>query len=236
MKKALLFLPVFLLPQVVFAAPKSHTPSNGASSNLRVEGKTQIPDGSLAAGQYTIRIVDHLSDRVIVAVSGTDGKDQKFLGVPTHDITTSAPGPIVIKGADGASALRGFSFAKSNVIEFVYPKNDAVALAKANGFKVLAIDPSSDNLTPQNDGGLSHDDMKIVTLWMLTPTAVGAGIEGAKYHPDTAQPSQVAEARKPVVGRLPKTASELPLLWLAAFCSLAAAVGLTLRRVGAASN
>jgi hypothetical protein len=237
MKKAFLFLPALLLPQAVFAAPRAHTPSNGTSSTMRVEGKTQIPDGSLAAGQYTIRIVDHLSDRVIVAVSGTDGKDQKFLGVPTHDIpASSAPGPIVIKGADGASALRGFSFAKSNVIEFVYPKNDAVALAKANGFKVLAIDPASDNLTAQTDGGLSHDDMKIVTLWMLTPTAVGAGIEGAKYHPDTTQPAQVAEARKPVVGRLPKTASELPLLELAALFSLLAGIGLTLRRAGAESN
>jgi hypothetical protein len=236
MKKTLLLLPALLLPQVVLASPKANKVSNSDSSSLRVEGKTQVPDGALTAGDYTIRIADHLSDRVIIEVSGADGNAQKFLGVPTHDMTASStPGPIMMHGAGSSSALRGFAFAKGNVIEFVYPKNDAVALAKANGVKVLAIDPASDNLATTQDAGLSNDDMKIVTLWMLTPTAVGPGIEGAKYHPEAPQPTQTAEVRKPVVGRLPKTASELPLLWLAAFTSLAAGIALTLRRLKTAS-
>jgi hypothetical protein len=236
MIKALVFLPALLLPQAVLASYHSNKIPGSGTSALRVAEKTQVPDGTLSVGDYTIRIADHLSDRVIVEVSGSDGSAQKFLGVPTHDIaSSSAPGPILMHGANSASALRGFAFAKDNVIEFVYPKNDAVALAKANGVKVLAIDPASDNLATTQDAGLSNDDMKIVTLWMLTPTAVGPGIEGAKYHPDAPQPIQTAEVRKPVVARLPKTASELPLVWLAALSSLAAGVALTLRRLKAES-
>ncbi len=232
MKKALVIVSTLVFSQICFAAPADKKLPPTASS-LHVDGKTQLPEGSLSAGDYTIRIVDHLADRVIVEVSGADGSDQKFLGVPTRNIAASSkPGPVLIKGAHGSSALRGFVFPKDNVIEFVYPKDDAVALAKANGVMVLAVDPASDGLATK-DARLSDEDRKIVTLWMLTPTSVGPGIEAARYHSDAAQPIQLAVARKPAVSRLPKTASKLPLFLLFALASLAAAIGLTLRRVRA---
>jgi hypothetical protein len=236
MKKALALVSSLLLSQVIIAAPIHHNPAASGSAALHIDGTTQIPEGTLSAGDYTIRIVDHLSDRVIVAVSGPGGSDQKLLGVPTSDIPSStAPGPVLVKGTNNSSALRGFVFAKNNIVEFVYPKNDAVALSKANGVKMLAMDPASEGLGAKSTSGISDDDRKIVTLWLLTPTSVGPGIEAARYHSDAVQPTQVAEAKKPAIARLPKTASELPLLWLAAVCSLGAAIGLTVRRKGTAS-
>jgi hypothetical protein len=233
MKKLLVLIPTLLLSQVMFATPGTNPASD--SSTLRIDAATQTPEGTLSVGDYTVRILDHLSDRMIIEVSGSNGTTQKLLGVPTHAIASTTPGPVLIKGSSSPSALRGYVFAKSNIVQFVYPKNDAVALAKANSVKMLAMDPGSDGLTVTNDAGMTSGDMKIVTLWMLTPTSVGPGIEAAKFQAEAAAPVQTAEVRKPVVGRLPKTASELPLLWAAVLCSLVAAVGLTLRRVTTAS-
>jgi hypothetical protein len=239
MKQALVLLSACLLSHVGFAAPVDKTAS---SSRLHIDGKTQIPDAVLPAGDYVIRIVDHLSDRVIIEVHSASGTDQKFLGVPARDISSSTPGPILVKGAHNASALRGFAFSKSNVIEFAYPKSDAVAIAKASGVKMLAIDPASDGLSStagfENAAGLSSDQMKIVTLWLLTPTTVGSdqpSIAAAKYHSDAPQPIQIAETHKPVISRLPKTASQLPLLLLTALVSLSVGIALTLRRIRAVS-
>ena len=68
----------------------------------------------------------------------------------------------------------------------------------------------------------------MVTLWLLSPTHVGpndasGGIKAERYQ-------QVASLapHKPVVSRLPHTASYLPLVMLAGLLSLAAAAGLRL--------
>ncbi len=237
MNKALVLFSACLLSPVAFASPVDRP-----SSSLHIDAKTQVPEAVLPAGDYVIRILDHLSDRVIIEVHSPNGINQRFLGVPARDLASSTPGPILVKGAHNASALRGFAFSKANVIEFAYPKNDAVAIAKASGVKMLAIDPPSDGLstTPgfENAASLSNEQMKIVTLWLLTPTTVGSDqptIAAAKYESDTPQTTQIAEARKPVVNRLPKTASQFPLLWLTAFGSLSLALVLTLRRVRAVS-
>jgi LPXTG-motif cell wall-anchored protein len=216
--------------------------------NFSVDSDTQTPDGVLKPGSYTIRIADHLADRMVIEVHGTDRHvDEKFIGVPAKNFTAAGAtdGPTVVTGAKGKSALRGFTFGRGNVVEFVYPKNDAVALAKTNQTTVLAIDPSSEGIPETKN--LSADDLKIVTLWMLTPTPVGpddkAGIKAAKYEApapvapvevasasaparpgqDSASPSR-ADARPPVIHRLPKTGSDLPLLAIAGFCSLGLAV------------
>jgi hypothetical protein len=233
MKKEFVLVSALVFSQISFAAPLEKKLPAPASSSLHVDEKTQLPNGLLFAGDYTISIIDHLSDRVIVEVSGADGSDQKFLGVPMRNIAASSkPGPVLIKGQHGSSALRGFVFPKENVIEFVYPKEAAIALAKSNGVMILAVDPASDGLTLK-DAGLSDQDKKIVTLWMLTPTSVGPGIEAARYHSDAAQPIQLAEARKPAVTRLPKTASALPLFLLLALAFFGTAVGITYRRIRA---
>lgn len=67
----------------------------------------------------------------------------------------------------------------------------------------MAVDPESDKL-PAN---LSPDDMKVVTLWLLSPERVeaghhGVGLKAAKY--------QAASAQR---RHLPQTASNL--YWLA---------------------
>ena len=66
------------------------------------------------------------------------------------------------------------------VLEFVYPKGDAVAIAKSNNAKVPAIDPVSEG-RPEELKGLSKTDLELVTLWLLSSTQVGPGDSAAGH-------------------------------------------------------
>ena len=105
-------------------------------------------------------------------------------------------------GKGGHAALRGFKFQDGSTAEFVYPKAEAVSLAKANGTTIPAIDPASEGRPDASK--LSHTDMEMVTLWMLTPTRVGAdnqpGIQAARYQApaaSSAASSSVASVSTP---------------------------------------
>jgi hypothetical protein len=225
------------------------------TTTFTVNSPTQVPGEKLKPGTYSITVLDHLSDRIVLRIDGSKGKvHDTFLAVRNPSLlNASAPGPIAWnKGGEHEGAMRGFSFANVGAVEFVYPKEEAVVIAKKNGDKVPAIDPASEGRVAAKD--LSDEDRQMVTLWMLSPTTVGAGgsaqpaIEAERYQaPQTGpaapapqvaqntpppQPStrnqqaappasaQVARLHKPVLARLPHTASDLPLIFLVGILSL----------------
>ncbi len=202
--------------------------SNRPSAGFKVSDMTAIPGHTLAPGAYRIHVVDHLSDRYIVAVDGQGGKDRTlFIGIPTTDLPQGSQGEVQWKTpANGATYIRGWKFAGLPALEFAYPKNDAVAVAKANGTQVPAIDPESENMSTK--ASLSKDEMTVITLWLLSPTHVGpntpGGIQATRYQ-------QVASAaHRPAIAKLPHTAGTLPLVWLLGLVSLAGALGLRTAR------
>ncbi len=196
------------------------------SADFKVSQMTAVPGKTLAPGEYSIRVLDHLSDRYILRVDSANGAGHTlFIGIPSTSL--SGKGEIAWQTpAEGAQYIRGWKFASLPPLEFAYPKNDAVAVAKANGAQVPAIDPESDDMV--SAANLSPDEMHIVTLWLLTPTAVGpkapAGIQAKRL-------TELASARKPT-GKLPHTASDLPLFALLGAFSLAGAFGLRSARSG----
>lgn len=195
--------------------------------SFQVSTITAIPGHTLAPGTYTIRVVDHLSDRYILRVDGT-GEHTLFLGLPSHSMPHKTGELLWPDPAAGATYVRGWDFRGIPApLEFVYPKNDAVAIAKANHARVPAIDPESDGMIVKTS--LTKDEAQVVTLWLLTPTAVGpktpAGIKAQRY-------TQVASLEhKPVIKRLPHTASELPIFWLLGGMALVGAGGMRLMRL-----
>jgi hypothetical protein len=198
------------------------------SASFSVSQLTAIPGKTLPPGTYTIHVVDHLADRYVLRVEGNGGQvDTQFLGIPDPHLGSGTKGMVAWKtSANGAAYLRGWHFRSMRTgLEFAYPKADAVAVAKANDAQVPAIDPASQGMPA--DGGLSRNQMQIISLWLLTPTKVGpdapAGIAAKHYQ-------NVASLRTPPpIKRLPHTASELPVVWLAALLSLLAALGLRAR-------
>ena len=191
-------------------------PQNARSAHFQLSQKTEIPGKTLKSGAYTITRVDHLNDRAILRISSASGQEAaEFVGVPSTSMGNgSGAGPILWGDkAEGTTALRGFTFADGASFEFVYPKAEAVALAKANNTHVLAVDPKSEGKPDLPK--LSQDDLQLVTLWLLTPTTVSpeegkVGIAAERYHPPAAEQaaaSQPARGMQPTSGMQPAASS-----------------------------
>jgi hypothetical protein len=124
------------------------------SAPLTVDQKTAIPGHVLNPGDYSIRIVDHLKDRYILQVEDSAGKPlSTFIGLHNAEfapfVIIKHQGPIFWTAAPkGEKAMRGFSFPNGNTLELVYPKAEAVTLAKLNTNSVPAIDPESEGRKP----------------------------------------------------------------------------------------
>jgi hypothetical protein len=211
-----------LMMIVLASVPLWGAPAN-ASSSFTISAASHVPGLTLEPGSYTIHVVNRLSDRVILEVDAANGGPRAiFIGVPNSRIERpSASGPVRWPSpADGASYLKGWYFpGTSSVVEFVYPKAEAVAIAKSNPAKVPAVDPASEGKVADNT--LSQRDMQLLTLWVLSLNHVGpadgpSAIKAERY--DTASVSQ-----RPAIKALPHTASEVPWVWLAGLCSLVAA-------------
>ena len=200
-------------------------------TDFTVTQPTQVPGTTLQPGTYSIKVMDHLQDRFILRIEGAGGSPHTlFIAVPAKDLKKSSNSGVVTwdSSANQSAAMRGFVFAgKTSGVEFVYPKDEAVSLAQASHNKVLAVDPASEGRSPELSK-LTSDEAQMVTLWMLTPAAVTADSNGApkisasKYesaHSTSPDGRQVA-AMKPPIHTLPHTASELPLLMVAALLSL----------------
>jgi hypothetical protein len=217
--KALVSLISVCLVNAISWAASPATPSN----DFTLSTASHIPGATLQPGAYTIHVVNHLSDRVILKVDAVNGSAHStFLGIPNAKIDKPAGnGPVKwANTADGTSYIKGWYFpGSSSVVEFVYPKAEAVAIASSNPAKVPAVDPASEGKV--SDNTLSQDDMQLLTLWLLSLEQVGPGnapsIKAARY--ETASASH-----GPAIKALPHTASWLPWVWFAGLGSLIAAV------------
>ncbi len=216
------YLSLALLSTSLWAAPPTDM--------FTLSTPTKVPGTTLQPGSYSIRILNRLSDRDIVRVDSTSGDiHATFIGIPNSRIGKPAASNIVnwSNGAEGAAYLRGWYAPKTSAVtEFVYPKSEAVAIAKVNDSKVPAIDPASEGR--KADPTLSKEDMELVTLWLLSSSTVGAApeIKAERYK----QASGKVAPRKPVIAQLPHTASNLPWLWLTGVLSLVSAALLRLTR------
>ena len=178
------------------------------SAPLLLDAKTTVPGHVLDPGNYSIRILDHLKDRYILRVDDNSGRAlATFIGLhnPEFDpfVTLHHQGPILWTSAPkGSAAIRGFSFPGGNTLEFVYPKAEAVAIAKLNTYSVPAIDPESEGRKP--DPKLTPEDREVVTLWMLEATRIGPknetpAIAAKRFVPpvESAETTQVAQNEPP---------------------------------------
>ncbi|HEV2709484.1 MAG TPA: hypothetical protein VGU67_04655 [Edaphobacter sp.] len=217
---------IFFTMTPLFAA----SPGNSVA-NFTLSNSSNIPGTTLPAGRYTIHVVNRLADRFIVQVDSASGDlHATFIGVPNSKLPKpSTPGMVNwSNSANGAEYLKGWCFpGTSSVVEFVYPKSDAVAIANSNQAKVLAIDPASEGLAA--DPTLSQRDMQLVTLWLLSAERVGPSDNTPSIKAERYQ--QVAgNSQKPILSALPHTASYLPWLWLLSAFSMFAAIVLHLLR------
>jgi hypothetical protein len=187
----------------------------------------EIPGRVLAAGSYTFKLADSMSDRHIVQIFNADGSQiiATVMTIPDYRLT-STDKTVVRFGempAGSPEAIRAW-FYPGNTIgqEFVYPKPRATQLAKASHAPVpaMAIEVAS------------VDELKTVPILAVTPEQQEMPVTAAIQ---TSPEAIVTGRASSMVGtsgaadnarRLPETASALPLIVLLGFGAVAAAFGL----------
>lgn len=204
------------------------------SGKLIASEPTTVPGLTLPPGAYHIHVVDHLAERFIVRVDGPKrGVHYSFLALENPAIPKpEAPGPVAWSNTPtaGKEYLRGWLFpGVPAVVEFVYPKAEAVDIAKSNQAKVPAIDPASEGRPPLIKG-LSKSDFELVTLWLLSSTQVGPGDSSGGIQAERYKEQVASVPQKPVIRKLPQTGSYLPLVGLLGAFSLLTAIALRIFR------
>ena len=188
--------------------PSSASVSSPAAS-LEISQPTEAPGLSLSRGSYSIRVSDRLQDRLIVQIQKNGSKSfSSLLGYPNPALRGgSFTGPVIFaSGLKSKPTLRGYAFPGGPVVEFVFPKKDAVELAKSNNVRVMAVDTASEGRVSLPN--LTQTDMSEVTLWMLTPTPVDPatakpGIQAARYQAPATSASAPAAPAQPAAPATP---------------------------------
>jgi LPXTG-motif cell wall-anchored protein len=189
----------------------------------------------LPAGKYVFKLLDSSSNRNIVQIFNKDQTHvyATILAIPNFRLRATDKTVISFgeRAAGTPEAIRAWFYPGANWgREFVYPKTRAVELAKITHQPVLAMPAElAPNLTKP---AKSVDEPPVVALKEAPVTAVKpTGDEVAITEVIELPPMQTASALKPeVAGRLPNTASPLPLLGLIGLLSLGAGFALSVIR------
>jgi hypothetical protein len=156
------------------------------SQQITTNAKVKIPGSDLNPGTYTFAVEDRLNDRAIVRITSQDGnKHFLVLTVPNPKLQTTPGSELIYFFSDkgGDQVLHGWNCPGcTEPLEFVYPKAEAAKITDRTAESVLAVDPTYDKLPVH----LSEDDMKVVTLWLLSPERItaahkGSGVAAEKY-------------------------------------------------------
>lgn len=214
------------LVTTVFLLPNLMAQTTRGPETVSLTENTQIPGAMLKAGTYTFEVEDRMADRAVVRISDTHNRSDHhlLLSVPNPKLTPMGRLAFFKTTGEAGQALQSWKCATCKApLEFVYPKLEAVKITDESTKPVLAVDPSYDKLPDH----LSADDMKVVTLWLLSPERitsdnVGQGVKAVKYNKFAQAPSQVAANTR---RHLPKTASSAYLFELMGIiCLLGACV------------
>jgi hypothetical protein len=196
-------------------------------------GPVQVPGATLPAGTYMFKIADGASNRHVVQIFSKDGKKlfRTLLAIPDERLKPSET-PIVMfaeRAAGTPQAVKAWFYPGRTIgDEFVYPRQQAIAIARAAHEPVLSSPAASDPAvkTPQVD--YVNADGEIVGVNGAQPTpqpqisqeATTTGTSG-RAAIDAPAPQTARRSRS----ELPRTASPLALVELLSGLSVAAAFG-----------
>jgi hypothetical protein len=181
------------------------------AQNIVITEAMQIPQATLQPGSYSLSIEERLKDRAVVRVSSLNSKQQFLvLAVNSRKLASDKSKGIILFNAadDKLQILRGWVCPScAQGLEFVYPKLDALKITAETGQAVLAVDPAFDKLPDS----LSSDDMKVVTLWLMSPERItpdrrGSGLKVTKYEASPVTRAGIKTVASNHGKHLPKTA------------------------------
>jgi LPXTG-motif cell wall-anchored protein len=194
-------------------------------------GPVALPGTTLPAGTYLFRLADPNSSRKVINVLSQDGKKSlaMLLSIPNR-LPTAPQNPEVRfmeAPANAPQPIKAWWYAGNSIgYEFIYPRRQALQLAKASAQPVLTTRAET-------------TDLEKSELARVSPAGEPAPVvveERPAPAPATgrAQQGEVAPAPQVAVNtprtQLPRTASQMPLVIVLGGLALFAGVGLMLRR------
>jgi hypothetical protein len=242
----------------VLFAPGARADEWNKKTILTFSGPVQIPGVTLPAGSYVFKLADIPGNRHVVQVFDKDEKKiyTTMLAIPNQRLDPSDK-PVVLfsERASGSPQAIKVWFYPGETIgnEFVYPKSQAIRIAKETHQSVLAMNDdasatSTASEVPSNmktaelgrfdeNGIWRSDDRKVAVA--ATPAAADTRAAAASPAESPAPRSMTAAngtkstaagttGQRPARKSLPRTGSDLALFELISGLSLAA--GFTLRR------
>lgn len=223
-------------------APGARADEHDKLTYFTFSGPVQIPGHTLPAGTYMFKLADSPSNRHIVQVFTKDRSKlyATILAIPDQRLDPADKPVVMFKEtpAGSPSAVRAW-FYPGNTIgdEFVYPKQQAMRIAKATHEPVLSITDESNmksaEVTRVDENGVAIDQSKSSTTTSTAP----AGTSGSSAPrmteqtaraetPATTAPSRTTARSSSNARRLPRTASPLALYELMSGLAFAGAFGI----------
>lgn len=200
---------------------------------LTFSGPVSLPGISLAAGTYTFEIANPDSGSRVIRVSDKDSRNVRgmFFAMPTQ-MAEPANDPVVrfAERPEGSpQAIKAWFYPGERTgFEFVYPRSQAVKIAKANHEKVLSYaNEGPKTASAPVEEFKSARVERVDENDQLTPAPRPA----PEVAPSTPQQSSSSAVRaQGEESRLPQTASPLALYELLSGLALAAGAGVRVIR------
>jgi len=145
-----------------FVAPAAHADEWNKKTILTFSGAVQVPGATLPAGSYVFKLADIPGNRHVVQVFDKDEKKiyTTILAIPNDRLDpTDDPVVLFAERASGVpQAIKVWYYPGDRIgDEFVYPKSQAMKIAKATHQRVLAY---NDDETVTNTAGEVPASMK----------------------------------------------------------------------------
>lgn len=199
---------------------------------LTFSGPVQVPGATLPAGTYTFKLADLQGNRHVVQIFDKAERHiyTTILAIPNERMEPPND-PLVLfaeRAAGAPQAVKAWFYPGNRIgNEFVYPKSQAMMIAKANRESVLA---TSETSTDRERLGNAQVGRVNESGEMTTVNESRTPAPSTTASNDVASRNSSANARIGTSGRnearsnrasLPRTAGELPLLGLLSGLSLA---------------
>ena len=179
-------------------APGARADEWNKKTILTFSGPVQIPGATLAAGTYVFKLADLQSNRHVVQVFDKDEKKiyGTILAIPDQKLEPSDK-PVVMfaeRPAGTPQAVKAWFYPGETIgNEFVYPKNQAVKIARDTHQSVLSTDEAAATTTDEQ----RRDAMKSAKLSRVDESGKATAYsteQSAQSRPATTTAPKTAEA------------------------------------------
>jgi hypothetical protein len=149
-------------------APGARADEWNKKTILTFSGPVQIPGATLPAGSYVFKLADIPSNRHVVQVFDKDEKKiyTTILAIPNERLEPSDK-PVVLfseRASGSPQAVKVWYYPGERIgNEFVYPKSQAMRIAKETHQRVLAMNDDS-SVSASNTAGVVPESMKTADL------------------------------------------------------------------------